>query len=283
MRVGAVAFKLHPAASDGDFFGHLYDFVESAHQNQVQLLVFPEFIILELATLFKEATEPELPFYLAEYSTQFEEWMTRMSHNSGMAIIAGSHFKRTGAQVRNASLAVWPDGSFATTVKNKLTQYESQVWRLTPGVGIAELPDTQIGNLICYDSEFPEAVRTVCENGARVVTIPAFTETKHGFQRVRWCAHARTIENQVYAIHASLLGDLGGEPVPSTFGSSAILSPSINPFPQSGMLAETPINEEGLAIADLDFDLLETARNEGDVRNWNDRDATTWKLKPWKA
>jgi len=79
-------------------------------------------------------------------------------------------------------------------------------------------------------------------------------------------------------IHSSLVGALGREPVPSTYGSSAILAPAVRQFPANGILAETEMNEEGLIIADLDLDLLEEARNTGDVRNWHDRHASDWPL-----
>lgn len=278
MRVGAVAFKLAHARSDGDFFGHMYDFVESAHQNGVQLLVFPEFAILELVHLFPDIEEIDVPKYLAQYAQQYEDWLVRMSQNSGIALVGGSHFTNGQLGFKNSCFSVWPDGTRGTVVKNKLTQYESQVWNLRPGNGLIKMPDAEIGNLICYDSEFPEAARVLCESGVKILNVPAFTETRHGFQRVRWCAHARAIENQVFVIHASLLGDLGREPVPATYGSSAVICPSITPFPQSGMLAETPLNEEGIAIADLDMSLLDKAREEGDVRNWFDRSAENWRL-----
>lgn len=278
MRVGACAFKLREVSTDGDFFGHLYDFVESAYNNRVQLLVFPEFTILELAYLFPEIKEHEFPKYMAEYANQYCDWLTRMSANSGMAIVGGSHFEKRAPGFVNASFTVWPDGSTSKTYKNKLTQYEATVWNLQPGASLHKAADPQVATLICYDSEFPEAARLVCEAGAEVLAIPAFTETRHGFNRVRWCGHARTIENQIFVAHASLLGSLGREPVPQTFGNAAILSPPHDPFPLSGMLAETPLNEEGLAIAELDFDLLQKVREEGDVRNWNDRDSANWKL-----
>ncbi len=108
--------------------------------------------------------------------------------------------------------------------------------------------------------------------------VPAYTETKHGFHRVRWCCHARTVENQIFVAHSSLVGDLGREPVLKTFGSSAVLCPPLHQFPESGVLAETEMNEEGIAITDLDLDLLEEARATGDVRNWHDRHSSSWEL-----
>ena len=38
------------------------------------------------------------------------------------------------------------------------------------------------------------------------------------------------------------------------------------------------MNEEEIAIADLDLELLDTARTTGDVRNWHDRSKSAWSI-----
>ena len=151
-------------------------------------------------------------------------------------------------------------------------------WNLGGASGLRVSSSGQIGVTICYDCEFPESGRALAEAGVLIQCVPAFTETQHGFQRVRWCAQARATENQVMVIHASLVGSLGAEPVLTTYGSSAILTPSIAPFPMSAILAETELNCEGIAKVDVDLDWLATSRSRGDVRNWNDRHVSDWKL-----
>jgi predicted amidohydrolase len=79
-------------------------------------------------------------------------------------------------------------------------------------------------------------------------------------------------------IHASLLGHLNGEPVPMTYGSSAILAPSVEPFAESAILAETELHQPGIAIAELDFQLLLESRESDDVRNWYDRNASDFRI-----
>jgi predicted amidohydrolase len=171
-----------------------------------------------------------------------------------------------------------PQLGTALTEKNNLTNYEQEIWGLARGSGLVMLPDTKLGVTICYDCEFPESGRALAENGVLLQCVPAYTETEHGFHRVRHCSHARAIENQIFVAHSSLIGDIGREPVPSTYGSSAILSPTIEPFPANGVLAETQPNVEGIAIANLDFDQLLEARQLGDVRNWHDRLNSDWRF-----
>ena len=51
--------------------------------------------------------------------------------------------------------------------------------------------------MICYDVEFPELGRILAEEEIQILFIPFWTDTKNGYLRVRICAQARAIENEV--------------------------------------------------------------------------------------
>lgn len=276
IRVAAVNWKLREIKSDGEFFSHFYDLVERAHSAGAAVIVVPELMVLELLHLEPDLHETKVPRYLAQFSQAIEEWVQRISENSGLVLVGGSHFKETPDGIVNACAVGHPSLGLVIAEKNNLTQYEKEVWGLHPGNKLIKVPDRRVGVTICYDSEFPEAGRALAEEGVTIQCVPAYTETKHGFNRVRYSCHARSVENQVYVIHSSLVGNLGREPIASTSGSSAILCPPVHQFPETGVLSETWFDEEDIAIADLDMDLLEEARRTGDVRNWYDRDSSDW-------
>lgn len=276
LRVAAVAWKLRSISSDSEFFAHFYDLVSEAHALRADVVVFPEHHILELLGLEPDLAEQKVPRYLVQYAEAIEQWVRRISCSSEMTIVAGSHFRETPEGIVNASAIGDPEQGLALGYKNNLTSYERDVWGLVPGKGLAKPHDPRLGLTICYDAEFPESGRALAEEGVLVQCVPAFTETQHGFQRVRWCCQARATENQNYVIHSSLVGSLGREPVPSTYGSSAILCPSHDNFPVEGHLGETELNEEGIVVADLSFERLDLARTQGDVRNWEDRHKGDW-------
>lgn len=277
MRVAAAAWKLRPIQDSGDFFAHLNEFFRGSAAEDADWLVLPELPVLELLHLHPGIAESNAPAVLARYAAAYEDALLEFSSRTGIRVVAGSHFE--GEPVRHVC-AIVEQNRITRQTKNKTTGYERTPWGLGPGDGLRRLADPRVGALICYDSEFPEAVRVLAEAGVQVLMVPAFTETRRGFQRVRWCCQARAVENQIFVVHASLVGDLGGEPVPSTFGSSAILTPSHEPFVETAILAEIPVGEEGLAVADLDFDLLCECRSAGDVRNWCDRDPSVWRFLP---
>lgn len=279
IRVAAVAWKLRDIRSDSEFFGHFYDLVNEAHRQEAEVVVLPELQVLELLNIEKDLAEHKAARYLAQYADAMEDWLKRISCSSGMTLVGGSYFKENGSGLVNVCAVADPGRGLSLGTKNNLTAYERDVWKLHSGQGLAKPHDPRLGVTICYDSEFPESGRALAEEGVLVQCVPAFTETKRGFQRVRWSCKARAIENQNFVVHSSLLGSLGRQPVPSTYGSSAILTPSIEPFPVSAVLAETKLGEEGVVVADLDLDMLEEARESGDVRNWNDRHRGDWLLR----
>ena len=268
-------WKIRKNRSDSGFWGHLHDLISEAHGEGAQLVVLPELFCLELLPLAKELAPEKAPRYLVQYSEPLEEWLARISQNSGMVIVGGSHFRKYGEQIRNVSAIAFPDGQLVFQQKNNLTVYERDVWNIEKGEGLSPLAGS-LGVTICYDSEFPEAGRNLAEFGMLVHCVPAWTETQRGFQRVRWSCLARAVENQNFVIHSSLVGDLDREPMPESYGSSAIIAPSVDPFPVQAILRETELNTEGVAVADLDLNLLQVARSMGEVTNWVDRNSSSW-------
>lgn len=277
LRVAASAWKIRPARGDSGYFGHFYDIVSAAHDEGAQVLVVPELHVLELLPLARDLDAWKAAKYLAQYAEAVEGWIKRISDSSGMIIVGGSHFKQTPDGIKNVCAVGVPGVELIFNDKNKPTQYERQMWQIRAGHGLARLP-YNLGVTVCYDSEFPEAGRALAESGTLVQCVPSWTDDQRGFQRVRWSCLARAVENQIFVVHSALVGELGYEPVPSTYGSTAIIAPSVEPFPAHAVLRETPLNEEGLVITDLDFDLLYEARAKGEVTNWLDRSAGSWEM-----
>ncbi len=279
IRVATAAWKLRRVRSDGDFFAHLYDFVNQAYDDGAKVLLLPELFSLELLHLEPNLKEVDVPQYLAQWWDAISDWLLRISNSSGLTIVGGSHFMPEGRRILNVCPTATPEGLLVANPKNRLTSYERDPWDILAGESLAQQPDDRFGVLVCYDSEFPEAARAHAENGASVLLVPAYTETKRGYQRVKWCCQARAIQNQMFVVPSSLVGSLGREPVVSAEGAASIYTPSIEPFEESAVLASTEYNEEGIAVADLDFALLSQARKEGDVRNWEDRTPLTWSVR----
>ncbi len=279
MRIAAASWRIGSIGSERDFLFHLESRVHEAAGRGADMIVLPEQIDLELLSLAEPMSPRSEPEFLAEFGPAIEERLLGLALETRCHIVGGSTFTRLeSGHIVNRSRVASPDGLIMTQDKQCLTQYERVEWGIHAGDGLSVMKDPPASVLICYDCEFPEAARLVCEGGALVLAIPAYTESLHGFHRVREAARARSIENQIFAAHASLVGGLGREPVVHTYGSSAIIAPPVGSFPPDGILHETAMGAEGVAVADVDFPTLLHSRQEGDVRNWNDRHRS-WRLK----
>ena len=81
--------------------------------------------------------------------------------------------------------------------------------------------------------------------------------------RVRYCCHARAIENQVFVAMTSTIGNLPVEGLGMHYGQASIITPSDFPFARDGIAAEGTLNVEQIVVADVDLKDLESNRLSG--------------------
>jgi mannitol/fructose-specific phosphotransferase system IIA component (Ntr-type) len=146
-----------------------------------------------------------------------------------------------------------------------------------------EVFDTDRGRIsiqICYDIEFPEVSRVAVEKGAQLIFVPFCTDERYGYLRVRYCAQARCVENQVYTAIAGSVGNLPHVPALGIhYAQSGVFTPSDIPFKRDAIAAEATPNIEMVLFEDLDLELLKRNRQSGTVLNWNDRRTDVFELK----
>lgn len=275
VQAAAINWRMREVRKEEEYFNHLEDLVTSAHFSGAEIIVLPELHVLELLALYPGVDERDSPVVLSGYAAQVQDRLKALSESLNVILVGGSHFVEEADGVKNVCSIFVPGQEARFAEKNVLTGYERDVWQLKPGAGLV-LAIEMLGVCVCYDCEFPEAVRALAEAGAKILAVPAWTETLHGFHRVRWSCLARAVENQMFVIHSSLVGGLGREPVPDSYGSSAIIAPSCERFPHEEILIEGAPYEEGIVLAALDLDALDECREGGEVANWNDRSKGQW-------
>jgi predicted amidohydrolase len=125
-----------------------------------------------------------------------------IARTAGVALLYG-YPERDGDTVYNSALLIGRDGAPLANYR-KTHLYGSEEKRLfAPGdsLMLAELDGLKIGILICYDVEFPEAVRALA--GAELIAVP--TALIRPFDIVaRTLVPARPSENQVYVAYAGM-------------------------------------------------------------------------------
>lgn len=278
IRVAAAQYFIRPIQTFEDFESQVSAVVQTAASYGCRLLVLPEYFSTQLVCLH----DTKRPFYeqlrtVAQYLPQFIELMSRLAHDYTIYIVAGTipapH--EDAGSICNDAYLFTPSGRWEVQGKLHMTRFESEDWLVTERP-TAKVFDTELGKIavaICYDVEFPELVREMARSGARILCVPSATDDRQGFLRVRYCAQARAIENQMYVIHAPLVGSIPTVPDLSlNYGQAAILTPSDFGFARDGVLAEGVLNQEDLVMGDLDMSLIEDSRAFGTVRPLYDSD-----------
>ncbi|HED23821.1 MAG TPA: carbon-nitrogen hydrolase, partial [Firmicutes bacterium] len=198
--------------------------------------------------------------------------MLAVKHN--VNIIGGSHFVEEDDLLYNVSFLFRRDGTIERQYKIHITPDEKTWWAVQPGDGL-NIFDTDCGKiaiLICYDIQFPELSRLAVDRGARIIFTPFCTDDRQGYLRVRYCAQARAIENQVYTVIAGAVGNMTHVPrVDTMYARSGIFSPSDFPFPRDGIVGECSANVETVVIGEVDLELLRRNRVDGTVTHLKDR------------
>ena len=165
-----------------------------------------------------------------------------------------------------------PTGAKGSYEKIMPTPWERNPWQITAGreLKVFDVGFAKVGLLICYDIEFPLLSRALAEAGAEIILAPSNTETEWGYWRVRTGAEARALENQVYTVHAPVVGASSWSAAcPNNCGMAGIFAPSDVGFPPGGVLALGEMNTPQWVYADLDLDLIADVRRSGGVQTYN--------------
>ncbi|MCF7762718.1 MAG: bifunctional GNAT family N-acetyltransferase/carbon-nitrogen hydrolase family protein [Verrucomicrobia bacterium] len=274
VRVSCVQYQMRKVTSFADFARQVTYFVDVAADYQSDFVLLPELFTVQLLSQVDALSPQEGMKKLAAYTNRFTKLMSGLAKRFGLTIIAGSHPVYKGDKLQNIAHVCLPDGSIVEQPKLHITPNERKWWGISGGryLAVIDTPAAKIGVLICYDVEFPEAVRYLADEGVEILFVPFCTDNRQGYLRVRYCAHARAIENQIYV---ALAGNVGNLPdvtnMDIQYGQAAVLTPSDFEFARDGVAAEADSNEETVLVCDLDLDDLHDSRSSGTVTPRLDR------------
>ncbi len=276
VRIACCQFQARAVKNFDEFLGNVEYFVDIAADYRSDFILFPELFTLQLLSFEQGELSPvEAIEKLSTYTPAIRKALARMAMKYNINIIGGSHPTRTpDGEIQNVAFICLRDGAVHEQEKIHPTPNERYWWNIQGGdtIGAIQTDCGPIAVLICYDSEFPEIVRRVVDEGARILFVPFCTDNRQGYMRVRYCAHARAVENQCFVAMAGNVGNLPNvHNMDIQYAQSAILTPCDFPFARDGIAAESSDNVETLTIGDVNVSDLRWARAEGTVRNLSDR------------
>lgn len=277
IRVATLQYFVRPISDYGQFEDQVSGLVRTAADYECRLLVFPEYFTVQLLTL-EDVNRPmdDQVRDLARRVPQFIETFSQLARQTGLYIVAGTIPVADPERpdvIYNDALFFAPDGTWDSQGKLHMTNFERKVWRVSPRKRLRVF-ETEFGRVaiaICYDVEFPELARAAAREGAVILVAPSYTDDRQGFLRVRYCAHARAVENQMYVVNAATVGSLPMVPAVSlNYGQASILTPSDFPFARDGILAEGVPNQESMVIGELNLRSVRSSRVSGTVNPLRD-------------
>ena len=285
MKIATSAYPLDWFKEWTDYEAKLTAWVAEAAQDGADLLVFPEYGAMELASLDGPRVAGDLKGSIravagrvgASYNLH-----AALAARFGVHILSASAPVIDGPAVVNRAGLFGPAGLIGVQDKQIMTRFEREEWGIagaTGGAGPLRVFDTDLGRigiLICYDSEFPLLARDLMERGVEILLVPSCTEALEGYWRVRIGAMARALEGQCVTVMSSLVGK---QPrlyaVEENTGTGGIFGPPDRGFPPTGVIAEGKLNRPGWTYATVDLAAVRDVRADGHVLNlshWSEQE-----------
>jgi predicted amidohydrolase len=222
---------------------------QSAAEQGADLIIFPELFLSGYnigKTIMELAEKAEGP------SCQKAAQIARQANT---ALLYG-YPERLNKDVYNSALLI--DRSGNTRANYRKTHlygtYEKKFFKPGDSLIITELEGLHIGILICYDVEFPEAVRALTYAGADLIAVP--TALMEDYCRVTdKVVPTRAYESEIFVAYVNRCGSEGDT---IYCGRSCLVGPDGRDILRAGLTEE-------LLLADIDKNSIAEARETNPV------------------
>lgn len=273
MKIAAAGYPIDWHNRWNDYVGKLRLWVRTAAEQGAELLLFPEYGAMELASLAGEDNAADLAKSIDAVGARIkdvDELHGSLAREFAVHICAASAPVRRGdrAPVNRARFFA-PDGTFEVQDKLVPGPFERQDWGIAPGgpVRVFETALGKIGILICEDAGFPGIARAMAAAGAEVLLVPTCTETVRAYWQLRVAAMARALETQCVVVHAATVGEADWLPAADhNHGAAAVYGPPDLGFPEDGIVAMGKMGASGWVYGEVSLEAVRQAREEGTAR-----------------
>lgn len=274
VRIGLIQWQMRPYNKLEDLVEQVEYFVDAVSDYNSDFALLPELFNAPLMGAFNHLPGHKAIRELAAFTAPLSDSISKLAISYNVNIICGSVPELINDELYNTSFVFHRNGKVDSYQKIHPTPSEEYEWGMKGG-DVLKVIDTdagKIGVLICYDVEFPELSRYLADHGMQILFVPFLTDTQNGYNRVRFCAQARAIENECYV---AIAGNVGNLPkvhnMDLCFAQSAVFTPSDFAFPVNGIKAEASPNTETIVVCDVDLTLLTELHHYGSVTNLKDR------------
>jgi omega-amidase len=231
------------------------NWAEQAAKEGARLIVFPE--LANSGYVSQHSKEFARKFYDVSETLDgaFVRGLSRFAKDNQVFIASGlcERDPQVTGIIFNSSVFIGPNGLIGVQRKLHLPLEEQHYF--TPGSVIEAhiSPIATIGTPVCYDAGlFPEVCRVLALKGVEIVCAVFNALTKpslgaYSTERFKHYCVTRAVENRLFVLGVNRVGSQDDM---RFFGGSVIASPT------GEAMAEAPLDEETMIIADLTNDVL---------------------------
>jgi predicted amidohydrolase/ribosomal protein S18 acetylase RimI-like enzyme len=281
VRICVVQYMMKKIDSFEEFANQCEHYVDVASDYKSDFAVFPENFTMQLLSFLDERSPSLAVRKLTTYTTNYVELFSELAVKYNVNIVGGSHFVENNNRIYNVAHLFRRDGSIEQQYKLHISPNERKWWGINGGSSLGVF-DTDCGKVsiqLSSDIEYPELSRIVAEEGAQIIFVPFCAEDRQTFLRVKYCAQARAIENQVFIVTAGTVGNLTHvDNVDVQYAQSGIYTPSDFSFSRDGIAGECSENTETVVMAEVDMETLERYRKSNDALSFKDRRTDIYSL-----
>ena len=268
MKIGII--QLSCSENIDDNITKITNAIEHSAEKGAELIVLQE---LHNSIYFCQTENPKY-FDLAEtIPGKSTKIFSSLAKKHNVVIVTSLFEKRTSGLYHNTSVVIDKDGSIAGKyrkmhIPDDPAYYEK--YYFSPGdIGFHPIK-TSIGKLgvqVCWDQWYPEGARLMALEGAELLIFPTAigyesTDTREEQERQReaWKTVQRghAIANNLHVISVNRCGyepDLSGQTNGITFWGNSFIA-----GPQGEIIYESPIEQEDVAVIDIDLGKTERVR-----------------------
>ena len=221
----------------------------SAADQGADLIIFPELFLsgYNIGQTVQDLAEPA--------DGPACQQASQIARKANIAILYG-YPEKLDTEVYNSALLIDRNGDTRANYRKThlYGSYEKSCFQPGDTLLIAELEGLNIGILICYDIEFPEAVRALVNAGADFMAVP--TALMEDYCRVaEHIVPARAYESEIYVAYVNRCGSEGDT---IYCGRSCLVGPDGRDILRAG-------KSEALLIADIGKNAIAEAREMNPV------------------
>lgn len=281
VRICVVQYMMKKIDSFEEFANQCEHYVDVASDYKSDFAVFPENFTMQLLSFLDERSPSLAVRKLTTYTTNYVELFSELAVKYNVNIVGGSHFIENNNRIYNVAHLFRRDGSIEQQYKLHISPNERKWWGINGGSSLGVF-DTDCGKIsiqLSSDIEYPELSRIVAEEGAQIIFVPFCAEDRQTFLRVKYCAQARAIENQVFIVTAGTVGNLTHvDNVDVQYAQSGIYTPADFSFSRDGIAGECSENTETVIMAEVDMETLDRYRKSNDALSFKDRRTDIYSL-----